>query len=258
MVLQVYFSKYNGLLCVEIVDYLFIFLTNISRWKNSETLYILKSHCSQTNFVKTIRELTSKIQPRYWELINQTLFAQFFFMGYILKLERNLLDLLVGLYDEEREGFVGAGKLIKLNEIEFSLVLGLPIGGKSVFINGPMNSRTYDCYFQGCEFTRSSILKQILGLIQTDNYAGTVKLLILYLFATFLFSKRNGKLKPSLLNYVDDLDSISSYAWGSACFQYLLQGLNVKSKWIKARIHGSIVGDVGYLEGCTIALIVSS
>ena len=179
-------------------------------------------------------------------------------MRNILKLKRNLLDLLVGLYDEEREGFVVAGKLIKLNEIEFSLVFGLPIEGKSIFINGPINSKTYDCYFRMCEFTKPGILKQVLGLIQTEDYAETVKLLVIYLFATFLFPKGNDKLKPYLLNYVDDLDSMSSYAWDFACFQYLLQGLNVKSKWIKARIHGSFVGDVGYLEVYTITLIVNS
>ena len=130
--------------CIEMVDYLFIFLSFISRKKNTETLYILKSQCSQTDFVKTITDLTPKLHPRYWEITNQTSFTQFFFMRNTLKLERKLLDLLVGLYDEERKGFVIAGKLLKLNEVEFSLVLGLPIGGKSVFVNGPIKSKTYD------------------------------------------------------------------------------------------------------------------
>ena len=79
-----------------------------------------------------------------------------------MKLERNLLDLLVGLYDEKREWFVIAGKLLKLNEVEFSLVLGLPIKGKFVFVNGPMKSKTYDSYFRMCEFMRPGILKQVL------------------------------------------------------------------------------------------------
>ena len=63
-------------------------------------------------------------------------------MRNILKLERNPLDLLIGLYNEEREGFVVAGKLLKFNEVKFSLVLGFPIGGKSVFVNGPMKFKT--------------------------------------------------------------------------------------------------------------------
>ena len=112
--------------------------------------------------MKTITDLTPKLHPHHWEIINQTPFVQFFLMRNILKLERNLLNLLVGLYDKQRQAFVVVGKLLKLNEVEFSLVLGLPIKGKFVFVNGPMKSKTYDSYFRMCEFMRPGILKQVL------------------------------------------------------------------------------------------------
>ena len=78
-----------------------------------------------------------------------------------------------------------------------------------------------------------------------------VRMWILLIFACFLFPSSGYGFPRVLTPYVDDLDKLGSYSWGSTIRDYLLQNVQKYGKYLGNEKMG------GYVKGCTAALCVS-
>ena len=123
------------------------------------------------------------------------------------------------LREREAKFFKVGNKNLAYNPQEISLVLGLPYNGTIVNFK-KAKSNTRDHYLVDCNLTRTSIYKKIRDIIEED-VEGSVKLLVLFLFASVLFPTKHFGIKAGLCHYVDDLNKSWDYAWDQVVYDFM-------------------------------------
>ena len=116
------------------------------------------------------------------------------------------------LREKEAKFFKVGNESLACKSQEISLVLGLSYN-RTIVNFKKAKSNTRDRYLIDCNLTKTSIYKKIRNIIEED-VEGSVKLLVLFLFASVLFPTKNFSIKAGLCHYVDDLNKSWGYAWG--------------------------------------------
>jgi hypothetical protein len=190
------------------------------------------------------------------DIIRRTPFA------WLLDLEQNieasgpLLSEMLDRWDENLCAFQVGDKMIRFSLHDVALILGLRVNGEVIKLNHNYGNSIVDDILK-CEFhTTSASREQVEDALWKYQCEACLddfcRLYITHAFTSFLFPSSTKKLHRSFLALLDNLDSLSTYAWGKAVYEYLVTGLNRASAAKRSR---TFQGNV-HIVGCTAILQV--
>ena len=178
------------------------------------------------------------------------------------RVDNPFVQNLAAYYDAKQRGFCIAKYLVKLNPIDVCLLLGLSIAnGASLDIYTPVPCVILERRFSGLKIVEAKHCKNILQNIlskkesqQTpEDNESVVKLLILFLFALYLFPNSLLHIPVETFHYVDNLSTIGEFSQRTTIYRVLHSQLSeVKYKLqLKEDIR------FNYIDSCTIIILVS-
>ena len=202
------------------------------------------------------------MNQKHLDLINSGPFKNFLHTPRDLSMSKACLSTCIKLWDVEHNGMrVGVqNTLVRFNASEVSIILGLPIEGTVV-----------DFDERSVKLSLTSILTKYLGgshwdahrvviriklfeIVSSDDDATVrdfYKMWVALLFATVLFPASNNSVPRPLYPYIDNLDTHSRVAWGTAVYDFLLRRINNIASSLRQKKM------LAHLDGCCIALNVS-
>lgn len=143
-------------------------------------------------------------------------------------LRRNLLAELMERWSCEKRAFVLLPGEIKITLMDVVLILGLRVTGGPVILkeDAPFLDleREYGAALWNRKITVSSIEERLDSLGEADDEDFT-RSFLLFTFGIFLFPNANGKVDSRYLSFLEDLDKVSSFAWGAAVLEDIVNWL---------------------------------
>ncbi len=223
---------------------------------------MVNGRCYFNHFVNFMVTLIPFMSDEQKERIRGTPFGHMLGLPYI-KQSRPVLDTLLSLWDNVEEGFWFGRVIVPFVGTDFALILGLSATGDEVQLHrkGRVTCDLINRFFDGDHQKASrdaikSRLQFLVGKSSRQDVEDFTKLWVLYLFGTILFPTVRYYVPKTLCSYVDDLDRLGSYSWGLAVFSFLRQQIPSLADSVKTRnVTGKGVGR--YMDGCTVALVVS-
>lgn len=113
-----------------------------------------------------------------------------------------LLKELLHRWDASSLGFRVGVRTVAFKHLDLCLALGLPILGESL---------------------PDSVHSKLKVLQEEDNIDDFCRVYILFALCVLYFPKSHGKIKKDFFNLVDDLDTLSTYNWGVAVYDDLME-----------------------------------
>ncbi|XP_020589050.1 uncharacterized protein LOC110030606 [Phalaenopsis equestris] len=225
--------------------------------REDEELPLLESRCLLASFGKKIRNW--QINNREWALLRRTPFGKL--IKDILKLDMNMeiVDALLGFWDEGHCGFLIGGVIIPFTVDDIALITGLPNRGQNVVRQ--KRALSLDPEFSRIYLTKNIIRRRLDNILRNRNDHNPetdkrfVQQMILFLWVSVLFPSGSGVVPRYMAYYVKDLDSIGSYNWAEALHSFLVKEINAKSKVVKERNEGKEVA-VGCMNGLSFTITV--
>ncbi|KMZ69875.1 hypothetical protein ZOSMA_204G00100 [Zostera marina] len=182
-----------------------------------------------------------------------------------LVVDSMLLDDICGRYIGESQFSFGAFVLTCTDE-DFGKILGLPHTGRKIDLLESSSKanvslgRFYKTHLHGKILTR-----QKLGLMFRDltNSMGNsnveeddiVRLYLCLLFSGFMFTNARCTLRRKIINFIEDLEDISSYNWAGAVRDVTFSNIDYCRTRVLEREGGGRAASV-YMMGCPAALMV--
>ncbi|XP_050385153.1 uncharacterized protein LOC126801746 isoform X2 [Argentina anserina] len=147
-------------------------------------------------------------------------------------------QLMIGLYKEEERGFLFPnGSLHRIKEQQVVDILGLNLEGEIYNLSShstrPGNNLLIDdCFPNEKSLHVAEVKSALTNALETDpvNHYRIACLIVMFLFATFLFCETGSGLKWSLVAACTDLEEMSKYSWGKMTLEYLLAQLGKHAK----------------------------
>lgn len=223
---------------------------------------MINGRCYFRNYTTVAEDLIKLMSGDQRQRINATPFGHLLELPYI-KQSRPLLDALLSFWDDEGKGFMFGKTLVPFVGSDIALVLGLNATGDEVLFHreGTVESDILNHFFDGDhkKATRDLIKNKLVSLVGKsglDDVVDFTKLWVVFLFVTILFPTAHYIIPKDLFLYIDDLDSIARYNWGYAVYSFIRQQIPGLAYSVRMR-NMSGVGSAGYMDGCTVALVVS-
>ncbi|XP_038973354.1 uncharacterized protein LOC120105189 [Phoenix dactylifera] len=222
---------------------------------------MVNGRCYFSRYVQFIATLVQSMSREQNDRVTATPFGHMLSLPYI-KQSRPVLDTLLSFWDDVDEGFWFGKVLVPFLGSEFALILGLSATGDEVelYREGRVTSDLIIRFFDGDhkKAGRDAIenrLQLLVGKRGRQDVEDFTKLWVLYLFVTILFPTVHYNVPKALCSYIDDLGRLGSYSWGLAVFAFIRQQIPTISESVRRRnISGN--GSGGYMDGCTVALVV--
>ncbi|XP_077210688.1 uncharacterized protein LOC143846158 [Tasmannia lanceolata] len=205
------------------------------------------ARCCPYQFNEEWQRLKGKLKDDHWNLLNKTPFRHLFELGGI-PVYKTLLGCLVSLWDSRTNCFTLGGESISFDVSDVALALGLSTRGEIISYNRSRTTNIAGWRFRKPSASRMEIVSMINCLVVNDDKESielTVKLLLLLLFSTVLFTQTEHKVHRSLFPYIDNIGSTCNFAWAYAVYDDVIEHLNALSTTGK-----------GHLAGCSIVLQV--
>ncbi|XP_077252849.1 uncharacterized protein LOC143892252 isoform X2 [Tasmannia lanceolata] len=211
----------------------------------------VKTSCSPFQFNEVMQGLKRKLKDRHWDVLNKTPFGHLFELGGI-HVYQSILGRLVSLWDSKTNSFKLGEQLVSFDASDVALALGLSMRGERISVYRSRKKLNIPGWrFETPSASRQEIVAMIDSLVDNDDRESiemTVKLLLLLLFSTVLFTQTMHKVHASFFPYIDNIESIGNFAWANAVYEYLLDSLN-RCSTRKCRLAGcSIVMQVWIFE----------
>ena len=129
-------------------------------------------------------------------------------------MDTRLVHYIIGHFDERTNIFRFGRKYVMYSPKDFTLILGLPLNdieGRAINTKECRSSTTRGRHLfkRTGRLFKKVIFEKVKDLLEdknSDNVEGVVKLLILYLFASILFSQTNNSINIGMRYYIDNLD----------------------------------------------------
>lgn len=213
----------------------------------------LQIFCYPCHFLTKFSEIRSSIPSRVMDILNSSPFAQFFNFENTVKMDRYIIQDAVQSYDIGLNTFTVGGHSFCFSSEEACAFLGLPLTGNSVNLSSRVGSCDLRSKYLSSSHrpTREQLFLGVKRAIESFDVDNAARLLLLFLFSTFLFPAANSSTPPALFEYVSDLSGLWAFKWGDEVFQYLMSSVRHA---VKARQSGkrSVT-----LHGCSLLLLVS-
>ncbi|KAI0516105.1 hypothetical protein KFK09_008777 [Dendrobium nobile] len=219
---------------------------------HEKELPLLESRCFLASFTKRLRNW--QIGNREWALLRRAGTPFGSLIKDIMELDMNMeiVDALLGFWDEEHCGFLIGGIIIPFTVDDIALITGLPNRGQKVV--RPSLASNCCSEFQSIYLTIRNIERSLDIILRNRNDPNPeadkqfVQQMILYLWGSVLFPSSSRTVPRYMAYYLQNLDSIGSFNWAEALHSFLVKEINVKSKVVKERNEGKEVV-VGYMNG---------
>ncbi|MQM21111.1 hypothetical protein Taro_054145, partial [Colocasia esculenta] len=150
---------------------------------------------------------------------------------------------------------------------DVALILGMPCTGFPVHHYGSSIevSKLHKRFGKDTSFTRQVIHGHLIDLVGSDekeDIEDTVRLWILLLLSTFLAPRLAYVCSPQMIEYLDDIERIGSYAWAVAFHELILHNIEEASRMVKMNAkrgrHDEKPRKNQFIFGCSYALCVES
>ncbi|KAK1301828.1 hypothetical protein QJS10_CPB12g00043 [Acorus calamus] len=99
-------------------------------------------------------------------------------------------------------------------------------------------------------------LIELFSSKEDEDVQDFVRILIIFMFATFLLSNMGYACLRILAEYLDDLDSTWKFSWASVVHEMILDDPKLFFESIRQRDEGKEGVPLGYVGGCTTAVII--
>lgn len=163
-------------------------------------------------------------------------------------LRRTQLIELMETWNIERQSFIFPSGDITITLLDVVLILGLRVIGQPVILKEDTPLTNLEIEFGSSvqnRFITVDSLKDRLESLGERADSSFVRVFLLYCFGTLLFTSGNGKVDSRYLLFLEDLDYVSSFAWGAAVKEDLHECL---TQWKSKRTNS--------VRGCLILLQV--
>ncbi|PKU67421.1 hypothetical protein MA16_Dca018386 [Dendrobium catenatum] len=209
---------------------------------HEKELPLLESRCFLASFTKRLRNW--QIGDREWALLRRTGTPFGSLIKDIMELDMNMeiVDALLGFWDEEHCGFFIGGIIIPFTVDDIALIIGLPNRGQKVV--RPSLASNCCSKFQSIYLTIRNIERSLDNILRNRNDQNPeadkqfVQQMILYLWGSVLFPSSSRTVPRYMAYYLQNLDSIGSFNWAEALHSFHVKEINVKSKVVKERNEG--------------------
>jgi hypothetical protein len=162
-----------------------------------------------------------------------------------------LLWELVRRWDKRSRGFMVRDRIVPFTPVDVCFALGLSIVGKTLVVDVVEDQPCETLgLFKGVEVTVTNIVKQIR--VHKNRLPNFARLHILLAFAEFYFPKTGSKVFTGFIKKLDDLDSLDTYSWGLAVYNFVVSSLCESSVVLKEGKNKS----QRHLNGCAAVLQV--
>lgn len=116
---------------------------------------------------------------------------------------------------------------------DVALILGLRVLGEPVVLKEDTPFIKLESEYGAALWNRrisvASIEDRLVSLGEADN-EDFIRSFLLYTFGIFLFPNANGKVDSRYLYFLNDLDKVSSFAWGAAVLEDMVYWLNKRKE----------------------------
>ncbi|XP_073152446.1 uncharacterized protein [Henckelia pumila] len=192
-------------------------------------------------------ELKPILGQKQWIRINETPFANWVDIPKLAVSSRRVDFILNRFQIESCSLTVGDGIMIPFSPEEFSIILGLHHIGQPVDLDLRMDSIFVARQFGGQvgKAKRATIYKKLISLAGSDDDLEVddfVRLYILFIFNSIIFSTGNYFTPSFIFPYLDNLTTFFEYAWGDAAFRFIQREIRK-------------TGSKTYFDGCTVGLM---
>ena len=198
------------------------------------------------------------------DLLKETAF-HLLFEGRHVVVARNLLDVLLDCWDERLMVFNIKGRRLSFTEQDVALITGLRASGEIVNWKSPdgkllaPEGSFYRKFFSTRRPDRQSIeelLDKCLRGVADLSDDDMVRIIVLHMFSTTLFTQSSRTVPTKLCDYLDDLSQLSKYNWPGAIHKMLVSKMSHSSRCLHSRSSGE-TSSGGTLAGAAYVLQVS-
>ncbi|MFS7945734.1 putative protein-serine/threonine phosphatase [Helianthus anomalus] len=159
-------------------------------------------------------------------------------------LRRSQLDQLMEKWSCEKQAFIFPPGEITITLLDVALILGLRVIGQPVVLEllAPLTSLEKE--FGASVVNRTigvELLKERLESVGDRDDESFVRVFLLYCFGTLLFPSANGKVDSRYLHLLQDVDNVSSFAWGAAVLEDLNNCLRQRKSKKTNNIGGCLI-----------------
>lgn len=159
-------------------------------------------------------------------------------------LRRNQLIELMDAWSTEKQAFVFPPGEITITLLDVSLILGLRVIGEPIVLeeDAPLTSLEEELGASVSNRTVSveSLKAKLDDIGKRDDDESFVQVFLLYTFGTLLFPS-GGKVDSRYLTLVQDVDSVSSFAWGAAVLKDLRDCLSQRKSKKTSNMNGCLI-----------------
>jgi hypothetical protein len=152
------------------------------------------------------------------------------------------------------------GKSLRMTAGDLSVILGINCYGTTVCLDDRRPSATLKKWSEKrnvSDVDRDFLENLLFELApKTDNISVRmfVRAFILMVFSSFLFPTKNFRTLKSLFVYVDRLGEFTTYGWGQAVYDYIIQSINASRRNILECLR-TTPPTVFHMPGCVIAVL---
>ncbi|KAL8254932.1 hypothetical protein R6Q59_033153 [Mikania micrantha] len=159
-------------------------------------------------------------------------------------LRRSQLIQLMDKWSCEKQAFIFPPGELKITLLDVSLILGLRVIGQPVVLKEGAPLTSLERELGASVLNRMinvELLKERLESIGEKDDESFIWVFLLYCFGTLLFPSANGKVDSRYLNLLQDVDCVSSFAWGAAVLEDLHNCLSQRISKKTSNIGGCLI-----------------
>jgi len=171
-------------------------------------------------------DINRKLSDAQRSIIMKTLFRYLVEMKTYIGMNGTLLKELLHRWDASSLGFRVGIRTVAFKHLDLCLALGLPIVGESLpeTIDRVSHVRTLFDVNEAIDI--NSVHSKLQVLQEGDNLDDFCRVYILFALCVLYFPKSHGNIKKGFFNLVDDLDALSTYNWGVAVYDDLMENFS--------------------------------
>ncbi|XP_073127134.1 uncharacterized protein [Henckelia pumila] len=208
---------------------------------------VIFTRCSPAYCKKIMEELKVVIGNEQMSRIKETPFGKWIDMP-VLPVSSDRVDYLFKRFDSPSCSFVVGGDIsIPFTSRDFSIVLGLHQRGQQVDLDLKLESSFLSRHFgEKISNTHRIVIKKKLVFLASSNVEADiddfVRMFILFIFNSVIFSTGNYITPAFIFPYIDELSTFFEFGWEDAAFRFLYRELDNQASKL-------------YLDGCTAGLM---
>lgn len=163
-----------------------------------------------------------------------------------------LLKELLHRWDASSLGFRVGVRTVAFKHLDLCLALGLPIVGECLPETSDRVSHVRTLFDVNEVIDIDSVHSKLKVLQEGDNVDDFCRVYILFALCVLYFPKSHSYIKKDFFKLVDDLDALSTYNWGVAVYEDLIENLSSAA----SRYHQQKNDTVIHISGCPAVLQV--